>query len=896
MKIFLVNLPWERQGRWGVRAGSRWPHIKTVQERNYLPYPFFLAYAAALLQREGFEVRLIDSLAIELSVKDFLAQVEREKPDLLVAETSTPSLLGDFAIIDQLPRGLPVALCGPESNIRDPQFMAAHRRINYVFVGEYECTLLELAQCLSAGKPVDDILGLIFQENGQFKVNPSRPLMEDLDYFPWPLREGLPMDKYNDTPGGIPAPSVQMWSTRGCPYQCVFCIWPQLMYEGRRYRTRSVKDVVDEMECMVRTKGFKSVYFDDDTANIGRLRMMELAREIKRRELNIPWAMMARADVMEEDVLKELRSAGLMAVKYGVESSNQQLLDNIQKGMDLRKTERMIRFTKQLGIKTHLTFSFGLPGETRDTIQKTIDFALDLDPDSLQFSINTAFPGTKYFDELEQKGHVVSKNLSDYDGNRKAMLRTEALSGQDLIRAKRRADRIWQEHVWKTRPQDHGPQRRKISWERLASALEGHHPWAAVTKTVSFAGSQCSRQLARLKQVALSTDWEKVKKNYLNLLGVHHGSAAFKGPDCVQIDLTSKCNNNCVSCWCNSPLLGDKMYAGSKKFKTLPTQLAISVIDELADLGTKELFFSGGGEPFMHPDLLLILEHAKARGMFCTVNTNFTIMNEKIIQRLIDLSIDALTVSFWAATPESYVLTHPTKDEATFHRMTANLKMLNALKGDRGPVVKIYNVISNLNYMDVARMVDFADETGSETVEFTVVDTIPGATDQLILDAAQRQNVLDQCARIAGRQYKVRVLGLEQFVRRVSDAGAANAQYDSGLLGHSSCYIGWVFSRIMSDGDVNFCLKAHRVPVGNIYKNSFREIWNSSRQKEFRQKAVRFDKNDPFFQMIGNDEKCKMGCYKSCDNLGWNVNVQQKMDALTPLEKTMLKFVSRFKK
>jgi radical SAM superfamily enzyme YgiQ (UPF0313 family)/MoaA/NifB/PqqE/SkfB family radical SAM enzyme len=886
VKILLANLPWRRGNLWGVRAGSRWPHIKTVQEKGYLPFPFFLAYAAALLKREGYEVKVIDALAEKLSVNTFLRAVQQAKPDLLVAETSTPSLVNDLGILKSLPPDLPMALCGPEANIRSPEFLTLNGFIDYIFVGEYEFTLLELAQRLESKKNLGGLGGLIYKESGSVKVNPLRPLLEDLDSLPWPLRDGLPMERYNDTPGGIPTPSVQMWTSRGCPYQCLFCMWPQLMYQSNRYRIRSVVSVVDEMEYFVRVKEFKSVYFDDDTMNIGKLRMLQFAEEIRRRNLNVPWAMMARADLMDEDILESLRSSGLQAVKYGVESADQKLLENIRKGMDLRKVERMVRFTKAIGIKTHLTFAFGLPGETRDTIQKTIDFALALDPDSAQFSIATAFPGTSYFQDLERKGHLVSLDFSSYDGNFNSMLRTDSLGPQDLEQAKRHAEREWQGHIWKTRRDRSGGYARKI-WRSFkdyglgftfSKALDLIRVKLAILR--SFSNIRALNPALwlrgpsrRILHPDLKMVLSKTRKHYLNILGVYHGSYAFKGPDCVQIDLTSNCNNNCVSCWCNSPLLGDMAYKGSKKLKTLPTDLVIGLIDELAGLGTSELYFSGGGEPFMHPDILPIVAHAKLRGMSCCINTNFTLVNELTVKRLIELAVDSLTVSVWAGTPQTYALTHPNKDEATFHRIKCTLKMLNSLKNSARPRIKIYNVISNLNYAELEAMIDLAEETGSEFVEFTVVDTIPGATDKLMLSQAERQEVLAQCVRIQKRGSKVQVLNLDNFMRRLSDTGADLAQYDSGLLNGLPCYVGWMFSRIMSDGDVNFCLKAHRAPVGNLYQNSFREIWNSKEQVNFRQKALRHDLTDPFFRRIGNDESCQAGCNKSCDNLGHNDQV-----------------------
>lgn len=907
MKILLVNLPWKSGNLWGVRAGSRWPHIKTVPERGYLPYPFFLAYSAALLKKEGFEVRLIDALAEELPPKLFLKKVAFEKPDLLVAETSTPSLLNDLEILRSLPAEMAIALCGPEANIRDTEFISKYKFIDYVFVGEYEFTLLELVQRLQSNSSLDNLCGLMFRKGGILKENPSRELLEDLDLLPWPLRVDLPMGKYNDTPGGIPSPSVQMWSSRGCPYQCAFCLWPQLMYKMNRYRIRSIIKVVDEMEYLVNKMGFKSVYFDDDTTNIGKLRMMGLSDEIKRRHLNVPWAMMARADLMDEEILEALRSSGLAAVKYGVESAEQSILDRIGKNMDIRKVERMVRFTKSIGIKTHLTFSFGLPGETQDTIKKTIDLAMVLDPDSLQFSIATAFPGTSYFQTLDSRGHILSRIFTDYDGNHKSMLRTDSLMPGDLEKARREADKMWQEHVWKTRrsASSYGfwyKVIKTINQRGIQFVMPRVFPFIR-NKLLTLSGSFGTKLLGtfsrfhifRTKTNAIRKEIvNRTRKNYLNLLGIFSGSYAFKGPDCVQIDLTNRCNNNCICCWCNSPLLGEKAYKGSMKDRTLPINLVKSVIDELAELGTSELYFSGGGEPFMHPDLLNIVGYAKSKGMCCAINTNFTLVNELMVKRIIEVGIDALTVSVWAANPKTYVSTHPNKDEAMFHRIKCTLKMLNSLKEASHPHVKVYNVISNLNCRELVQMVEFAEEVGAESVEFTVVDTMPGTTDSLLLDASQRRSVLEQCEYILRRSSKVQVLNLEHFMRRLSDAGAGKALYDSSFLKHCPCYVGWVFSRIMPNGDVNFCLKAHRIPVGSLYRNSFSEIWNSKEQRDFRSRALKHDINDSFFRGMGNDDKCEMGCYKSCDNLGHNHQVERVITSLSPLQLHIIKVHSFF--
>ncbi|MFH1778051.1 MAG: radical SAM protein [Candidatus Omnitrophota bacterium] len=450
MKILLANIPWINKGRWGVRAGSRWPHIKDHTESDYLPFPFYLAYAAALLKKHGFEVVLIDAIAMQVGYKEFLQKVESIFPDLMVAEISTVSLEHDLDFLKQIGKDIPLALCGPDVNIRNPEFIKSYHFVKYVLIGEYENILLELAQCLSQNKDLSSIKGLIYRNgSNSIRLNTGTQIINDLDDLPWPLRENMSMLKYRDLPGGLPEPSVQMWASRGCPFQCKFCLWPQVMYFNNHYRSRSIHDVVDEMEYLVKKKGFKSIYFDDDTWNVGKNRVLQFCRELKTRNLNTPWAVMARPDLMDEEILDNLKDAGLYSLKYGVESATQELLDSANKAMDLKKAHKMVRYTKKIGIKMHLTFTFGLDGETKETIQKTIKYAIELDPHSVQFSIATPFPGTRFYHEAKTKGQIMTHKLTYYDGNYSSVIKTERLTAQKLTAAKKIAYKLWQEYCYK---------------------------------------------------------------------------------------------------------------------------------------------------------------------------------------------------------------------------------------------------------------------------------------------------------------------------------------------------------------------------------------------------------------------------------------------------------------
>jgi len=448
MKVFLGNSPWSTEGMYGVRAGSRWPHFENGHH-EYMPFPFFLAYSTAVLEEAGQEVLLVDGIAERLDDESFYRRAEEFAPEMVLLEVSTSSIKKDEehwkALRVRLP-GVRLALCGIHRLMHEPQWLSQHPEVDYVLVGEYEYTLRELVQQLEAGNPLDSIAGLIHRDaSGSCQFNGRRPVLANLDELPWPARHFLPMYDYRDEPGSIPRPSVQMWASRGCPYRCSFCAWPQIMYGGFKYRTRSISEVIDETEWLVREWGFKSVYYDDDTFNLGKRRMLEFCREFKQRQINVPWAIMARIDGMDREVLEAMADAGLAALKYGVESADQGIVDRCGKRLDVSKVREVVQATHALGIKTHLTFMFGLPGETRESAMRTMDLALELMPESLQFTLATPFPGSSLYDQLVAEGKLRTQDYDQYDGFHTAVVSTDDLTSDDLEQILAEANRRWSE-------------------------------------------------------------------------------------------------------------------------------------------------------------------------------------------------------------------------------------------------------------------------------------------------------------------------------------------------------------------------------------------------------------------------------------------------------------------
>ncbi len=448
-RIALANPPWyddRHPAAWGVRAGSRWPHFQPLPPGRrlprYVPFPFSLAIAAAACRAAGYEVRLLDGVAAGWTRAQFLAELESFQPDLLFFETSTPSLAHDLALWRACRARLPrahLAAGGAHDPALAAELMARESLPDSWLAGEFDLAVVALAEALAGRGDLAQVPGL-----GRAGQPAPRAEVADLDALPMPLYEQLPVDHYADPVCGLPAPVAQTWLSRGCPFHCTFCVWPQVVYGHRRYRTRSIARALDEVDLLVTRYGCESFYFDDDTANLGEARMLELAAEIKRRGLHpYPWSMMARADCMTPAMIDALAGAGLYSVKYGVESIAPDLINACDKQTHLDRFHDAIRRTRAAGVKMHLTFTFGIPGETTATMAQTLEFALQTAPETAQFSVCTPFPGTAFYTECVRHGWLTTQDWSRFIGSDEAVVATPWLSAADLQAGYRQAVAAW---------------------------------------------------------------------------------------------------------------------------------------------------------------------------------------------------------------------------------------------------------------------------------------------------------------------------------------------------------------------------------------------------------------------------------------------------------------------
>ncbi len=442
MKVLLANPPWyekancENNGFMGVRAGSRWPHKHMGNEKNeYRPFPFFMAITGALLEKNGIIVDIRDSINLCETTEEYLEYVKQFNPYLIVQETSTNSLKYDLMIADMIKKCLPntkICFTGIHAGLEEENFLRENNNIDYTIFGEYEYPVLELIEYLEGKRNVENVSSLIYRDGLWYKKN-KRMASTDIKKLPWPNRE-FASRGYADKFCGLDEPQLQMYTSRGCPFHCNFCVWPQVIYGNHRYRMREVNDIIDEIKSELSKKEYRSIYFDDDAINVNKKHILELCKAMKLNNLNsIKWGCMCRADLMDDEILTALKEAGCVAVKYGVESFDQDVINKAGKGMDVCKNLEMIQRTRNIyKIRTHLTYCVGLLGDTRDTVERTLGKALEIDCDSAQFSIASPFPGSKLWDVCLENGWIGEKDYETLDGANKSIIPIEGISPEEL--------------------------------------------------------------------------------------------------------------------------------------------------------------------------------------------------------------------------------------------------------------------------------------------------------------------------------------------------------------------------------------------------------------------------------------------------------------------------------
>src|SRR5437762_1781831 len=403
------------------RAGSRWPATREIESSWY---PVWLAYPTGML--EG--ARLLDAPSHHVSADETI-EIANEY-EFLVLYISTPGFPGDIQLAQRIKQSNPnikIAFVGPHVTVLPEQSLKEGRAIDFVVRKEFDYAVKEFAD----GKPVDEILGVSYRKNGSAGHNADRPQLQDLDSLPHVTdiyHRDLDVRRYN-----VPFllhPYVSLYTTRGCPAQCTFCLWPQTT-SGHAWRKRSTDDVAREM---AKAKEYwpyvREFFFDDDTFNIQKARTVELCAKLK--PLNLTWSCTSRVTT-DYETLKAMKEAGCRLLIVGYESGDQQILKNIKKGATLERARQFTKDAHKLGLVIHGDFILGLPGESRETIKNTMAFAKELDVETIQVSVARAYPGTELYDFAVSNNFLVKGSMVDQGGHQLAHIEYPGLPADEVL-------------------------------------------------------------------------------------------------------------------------------------------------------------------------------------------------------------------------------------------------------------------------------------------------------------------------------------------------------------------------------------------------------------------------------------------------------------------------------
>lgn len=393
MNIVLIHCPFDH------KVFSE--NLRVVDEEFCLAPPIILAYVAAILQKAGHKVNIIDANALRLTKEKALMILKDLQPDLIGFRADTywfhrvvewASFFKKNINAKIIVGGINITLY-PEESLSYPCF-------DYGIAGEANVSLPKLLLALQKGEGAEDVEGLVYRKERRILFNPPSSKLIDFDDYPFPARHLLPNHIYYSFTSQRKNYTV-MLTTIGCPDKCTFCAISRIPY-----RERSPRNVADEVEECYRRSNVREIDFFDATFFINKRRSIEICEEILRRDIKIEWSCRSRVDVVDEDILKKASQSGCRKIYYGIESTSHEVLKNINKDVDESQMAHAIDLSRKYGIDSLGFFMVGNPGDTRETILSSIDFAKRLKLDFIQVCRTIAKPNTDLNDLLIRKSGV----------------------------------------------------------------------------------------------------------------------------------------------------------------------------------------------------------------------------------------------------------------------------------------------------------------------------------------------------------------------------------------------------------------------------------------------------------------------------------------------------------
>lgn len=374
--------------------------------------PLGIGYLAAVLEKNGYTVNVIDCQALKLTYREVENELRKRQPDVVGVTSTTLTYKSALNIIKIAKKVLPNCLTvygGCHATFWDEEALKECPQLDVIVRGEGENTMLELVKKIEASKSFHRVLGTTCRKDGKAVKNPDRPYIEDLDNLPFPARHIFPLERFRKY-GKVIFP---LTTSRGCVYWCDFCTAVRMF--GRKYRMRSPKNVVDELELLYKKYGEDQYTFYDDAFTVNQPRVVEICDEILRRDLKIRWDCETRVDMVTKELLLKMRKAGCIAVWFGVEAGSQRVIDAMGKGISIKQTVMAFKWAREAGLITVASVILGFPGETKETAWETMKLVERIKSDEIGIYIATPYPGTPMYDYVKEMGWLKIHDFNKYD-------------------------------------------------------------------------------------------------------------------------------------------------------------------------------------------------------------------------------------------------------------------------------------------------------------------------------------------------------------------------------------------------------------------------------------------------------------------------------------------------
>jgi len=415
--------------------------FKPAFKAGFLNPPLGLCYIASSLQKKGYEAFIIDAESGDESLEEVVRNGLSLKPDVIGITATSPVFTSALEMSRAIKKlsSVPIVLGGPHVTIMKNQVLEEYPEFDFGVIGEGEETLPELFEAITGKHDFFNIQGLIYRDGGnRVIVTQERPVLKDIDNLPFPDRTLIHNERYTrSVPGKGIVKAAAVMSSRGCPFQCIYCAIKKIP-GGNHVRMRSAKNVVDEIEYIVKKLGIRHISFNDDDLTMSRNRTIQMCEEILKRKIEITWEGLTRATLVDRELFQIMKEAGFVRVSFGIESGNPEILKGLNRNVTLEDVEKAIEMAKAAGLITRGSIMIGLPNDTRKTVKETLDYVCRLKfLDQVIINITTPYPGT-VLEEMAKRGEggmrLLSEDLSELRRFGNAVIEVNDLKKQDLIK------------------------------------------------------------------------------------------------------------------------------------------------------------------------------------------------------------------------------------------------------------------------------------------------------------------------------------------------------------------------------------------------------------------------------------------------------------------------------